>query len=266
MLTYNEEELTKELGIALSTLRTKFTRVQEKARRDGYDLTKLGRGKSAVYQLDFVKNDEMIAPTAASMFAEVRGEIEVEESWIGMEQMEFNLLLMLIMTPLKVFRGTYKEAATYMGLPVRERSYEKIKEGIEVLKEKELILDTIDEDVFIITLKRKVERNYLNFDSKLLNRCKEIGDELKMRSWVSVIKVWLAVRIIVAEKRIAVTATRMSELTGLSSSTIAKVLKKLAEENILVSERIVISELIGDSKVYRCLGRKIELNAFDEFN
>lgn len=256
LMLMNSNDVCKLLKISESTLKTKFKRTQENAEKEGYTLTKVGRGKTAMYKV-VIQND---FDKAETMFKENREEVKVEQSWLGMSQIEFNLLLMLLVCPMKVYRGTYTEMSKYLEMSQRTSTFNTIKEGLEGLHKKEFVILGTDEDVVIIALKRKVEREYLNFNSELMKVSKEIAASKGIRSWISVMKVWLAVRVAVAENVERVTSDRLQELTGLSAKTIAKSLEGLAERDVLKSKKIIVVN--NNANFVRCLGKKIELSGF----
>lgn len=257
LMLLNAKELCDLLQISESTLRTKFKRTQENAKKDGYIITKKGRGKSSYYEVIVEKGSTELAET---IFQENKEDIKVDYNWLHMSQVEFNLLLMLLMCPMKVYRGTYSDMCKYLELSARTSTFNNLKEGIISLANKNFIGVMPDEDIVTLTLKRDVERNYLNFDSELMRISKSIAADKGIRSWISVMKVWLAVRVAVAENVEKVVTERLQELTGLSGKTVVKCLEGLAENNVLKSKKIMfVSE---DRKFVRCVGKKIELNGF----
>lgn len=253
----NTKEVCKLLKVSESTLKTKFKRTQEAAEKEGYILTKIGRGKAATYKVEVLDSDFSLAET---MFKEVRSDIKVEQNWLGMSQIEFNLLLMLLVCPMKVFRGTYLDMAKYLEMTPRTATYNSLKDALALLQSKGFILITLDEDIVVVALKRRIEREYLNFNSELMGISKIIAAKKGIRSWVSVMKVWLAVRVAVAESVDRVVSERLQELTGLSQNTIKKCLEGLAEHDVLKSKKIIV---VNENKQFvKCLGKKIELNGF----
>ena len=235
----NVKETCSFLGVTESTLKTKFKRTQESALRNGYILTKVGKNS---YEVE----------TQTTMFKEEKQEIRVSHSWLNMSKDEFNLLLMIVMCPMKIFRGTYAEMCRYMEIAPRTNNYNMLKQCLEALGKKDLLNVSFDEDVLIVALPRKIERDYLQFCSSLVDTSRDIAVAKGIRSWISVVKVWLALRIIDGE---VVTNRKLIDLTSLGESTIRKSINGLKEFGVLDSKLVYLSQ-------DRCLGKEVNLNAW----
>lgn len=243
-----KEEIMKALGISENTLTKKFSRAQDLAEKKGYYLEKTGRGKKTLYSL------EQIAARAKSMFEEKGEEIEMDKDILNLNQWELSVLLGTVLAPMRVFRGSKKAFAEYIGVSYQNKNVKAIDEALESLQEKGYILKTVDKDVSIIAIKRQLERE-LKLKRNMVSESQTIAAKHGIREWQNVLRVWLAIQFLHKNPDTKITAKQLCKLTGIKTqSTVNKCLKALDEHNVLKSQKIYLETY--------CVGRTVNLNVF----
>ena len=248
----NIKEVSEALGIAESTLKNNYKRTAESLLKKGIILNKKGRGISADYTIEY---DMSFKDNRALTIFDENKEIYLQDDMLKMIDWNLLVLVGICLTPLLTFRGSYKDFLNYVGVLPSAANINKLK---EVLVEMDADYigyypDKTDEQYFTASLYRSVEKKYKVSIIKL-RKCKEIQEKYHGRSFIPLLKTWLATE--EAVKNQPYTIDDLIELTGLSKSTIVKANRQLRDENVYRSEKDYIPEM----KI--CRGVNTDINGF----
>lgn len=245
------EEIAELLGVSLTTINTKFNRTKDNAKKKGYLLSKVGKGKKAKYTLELLGG---ISERAKIIFDENGEDINLNTECLRLTTWQFNILLGTILTPMKVFRGTEDEFLKYLGLTVHKRNAEKLREAIDYMVNQEYIWANYDEDVVIVSIRRKFEKQ-LKLTSDLANKSFNIAAKYSIREWQNVLKVWLAIQLLNIAPDTRMTSKQICGLTNIKTQdTVNKCIRALESENVLKTQKLYFEG--------NCIGRAINVNAF----
>lgn len=249
------EELCKELNLSESTVKNNFTRVQKKFQQKNMLITKNGRGSNATYDIEYLNDNR-----AMTMFEEDKQEIILSNASLQFINWEFTVFLAIVVTPMLVFRGSYKDFLEYSMIRNTPANIELLKEALTNLADRDIIMYKVDktnDDYFVASLYRKIEEDY-KINIEMVKECKQLQEKYNKQSFIPLLKVWLAIQI-VSNQEEPYTLTQLCAMTGLSAYTVR-------ESNKILEE----SQVYKTSKSYKdfnhCLGKKAELNGFFEGN
>lgn len=245
------EEVAKKYQIDSETLKNQFKRKQAQIlKKYGVLITKTGRGKDTVYTEE-VMNDGR----ALTIYEEKKESIVIGQDTIKLDNWQFLIFVAIVTTPLKVFRGSYKDFLLYTGINVSEENILTAQLALRALEQRGIIMyviDRTDNNYFTATLVRKAEVE-MQVGIDMIRDCKRIAEVNNKRSWIPLFKTWLA--IIIAEEHQPFTNKELEAITGLSEYTIRDNKKLLEKENVFKTRKKYID-------CQTCIGQMVDLNAF----
>lgn len=245
------EELCTKYGVSESSVSSNFKRTQASIKkRTGILIEKTGKGKKAVYE-EIVPDNRAI-----TMYDETKDNFIVDREVLSYESIEFNCFLAVVLTQFMVFRGTYIDLVRYMNLNVNENTISVIRQAMNGLAEKGIILlhydNSTDEEFFTASLLRKAEVE-MKIGIDMVRTCKKIADENNKRDWVPLLKTWLGMQVMSENQPF--TMAQLESITGLSAYQVRES-KRLLERN----------DLFKTTKAYQvgclCIGQNVDLNGF----
>ena len=245
------QELCQKYGISENYLARNFPTVQKSIiKKYQIKIEKEGRGKAAIYLEIPLINDR-----AMSMYEETKDTFALNSASFTLTNADFCCLVAIILTPMMVFRGSFKDFCHYMQINDSKENIAAIKEALTRLSSQDyinFIIDKTDNNYFAAILYRKAEQD-MQVGIDMVKNCKKIADEHNKRSWVPLLKTWLGVQL--AAENQPFTIAELEAITGLSKYQITES-KKLLESN----------DMFKTSKAYqsyhRCIGQNVDLNAF----
>lgn len=244
-------EVSQKFNVAESTIKDHFPRVKEMIRKKyNIVLVKEGRGQSAHY---YIKQD---FSRALTMFQETT-KASLNQSSLKLINWDFVTFLTIIMMPLQVFRGSFREFLRYAEIDVTEENIQHLKDALQALADKDYVhyaIDKTDKEYFFVGIYKQVEDD-LHIGIDLVIKCKELAKKYNKRNWFQLLKVWLAIQFIYKSGWKTFTMNDVSNMIGISSNTIRSYQKILQEEVIFKTDKVYIS-------FCRCLGKSVEANAF----
>lgn len=232
------EEVCKELNISMSALKGHFKRTVESVeKKTGRRIIKSGRGENTVYEI--LDNTE----TRALTFYEednAQKELFVNEETIQLENLAFNAFLGIIVKPMAIYRGTFKDFLNYIGVRATDNNVGALKIALQVLLEQGLIfggIDKTDENWFHAGLYRAVEKK-IGLDTAQIRKCREIADRENKQTWVPILKTWVAIGMLSEGEQMKdhFVIQDIIDITGLSKYTITESTKLLKKYNIYKEE------------------------------
>lgn len=245
------QELSQKYGISENSILTNFPRAQKSIiKKYQIKIEKEGRGQAATYLEIPLVNDR-----AMSMYEETKDNFALDSASFALTNADFCCLVAIILTPMMVFRGSFKDFCHYMQINDSKENIAAIKEALTRLDSQDYInfvIDKTDNNYFAAILYRKAEQD-MQVGIDMVKNCKKIADEHNKRSWVPLLKTWLGVQL--AAENQPFTIAELEAITGLSKYQITES-KKLLESN----------DMFKTSKAYksycRCVGQNVDLNAF----
>lgn len=245
------QELSQKYGISENSILTNFPRAQKSIiKKYQIKIEKEGRGQAATYLEIPLVNDR-----AMSMYEETKDNFALDSASFALTSADFCCLVAIILTPMMVFRGSFKDFCHYMQINDSKENIAAIKEALTRLDSQDYInfvIDKTDNNYFAAILYRKAEQD-MQVGIDMVKNCKKIADEHNKRSWVPLLKTWLGVQL--AAENQPFTIAKLEAITGLSKYQITES-KKLLESN----------DMFKTSKAYksycRCVGQNVDLNAF----
>lgn len=245
------KQVSEKFGIAESTIKDHFPRVQDRIRKKyNIVLIKEGRGQTAHYRIkeDFSR--------ALTMFEETT-KASIDQTSLKLLNWDFVTFLTIIMMPLQVFRGSYEQFLRYAEIKPTEENVYHLKEALESLRGKDYVhyaIDKTDNNYFFVGIYKKVEDD-LHIGIDLIMKCKILAQKHNKRNWFQLLKLWLAIQFIYKSGWETFTIKDVSEMIGLSDNTVREYQKILQEQVIFKFDKVYVS-------FCRCLGKKVEANAF----
>lgn len=229
------EELGKTLGISTTTLKDQFPKTKAKLAEKGIIITKTGRGKTANYEIEYnnVFNDER----AITIFEEERKtDIYLQEDMLRM--VDWNLLLFIgvCLTPMLTFRGSYEDFLKYAGFIPSSANIQSLKKALEEMNNDYIgyYPDKTNENYFTASIYRQAEQD-LKIPITKLRECKRIQNENHNRSFIPILKVWVATE--EAIKNQPYTIQDLSNMTGLSPAAVRRVNNQLKDADIYITKK-----------------------------
>lgn len=219
-------------------------------------LEKRGRGSKATYE---ITQDNSRALTLYKE-KQTRSVMLDSQSIRSMMNMEFVTFLGIVMTPLQVFRGSYKDFLNYIQMDTRIENIKRLQEALEFLEKKDYIhysVDKTNSDYFFAGIYRKIEEE-ISVGIGMIKICKELGEKYK-RPWVALLKMWLGIKYLYIQDLQPYTMKDLVYLTGLSQYQLRKCGKVLEQENTFVTDKVYAGYCA-------CLGKHVELNGLKEGN
>lgn len=246
----NIHQVSEKFGYAESSIK-KFKRFQQSLRKKGVQIQKIGRGAAAQY---VIVNDSGRAQT---IFKE-----DEHSFWLNKETMQntvsfqFAVLVGIIGTQFRVFKGTYKDFLKYIQMDSnKEKNVDALKDALDHLYECGFIgyqKDPDYEDYFVAYTYVKVDKD-LKIGIGMMNVCKRLAAKYNKRSWIPLLKVWLGVKYLYYNNLQPYTIKELSQLTGLSKYAVRENGRILEEDNVFKSDKVYKSYM-------RCLGKQSVIN------
>lgn len=249
------EELCNKYNISPSSVKTQFKRTQESIlKKYGVNIIKMGRGTAAEYLESLDTNTR-----AMTLYEERENTLfYVDEEIMGLELWEFMILIVLLVKPELVFRGTYKMLVEYLGKRATSANMGAAALAIENLKNRGHILFAEDSDgYFIIGLRRQAEKKIVDLQLDVIKKSHQIAELNHKRDWVPLTKVIAAA--IYLKNAEPYTVDDIKRLTGLNESSIKESKKLLKENNIVIYHK----EAIRDGDFVYCVGSTADVNGIN---
>ena len=249
-------ELCLKYHVSESSIKTAFPRTQKAIQKKyGVRIVKEGRGNTAEYFEQF--EDDGRAPT---IYDEVKDEIIIDSESFKLMDWDFLVFLAIIITPMRVFRGTYEDLLRYIEIRVSNQNIMSIKHALGQLKSKGFINYEVDattnENYLVAYIYRNVEQQ-MHIDTGMVKVCKRLAEKYNKRSWIPLLKTWLGIQMMY--DRQPYTINDLKKVTGLS------------EYQIKTSNQILKdSQVYRTSRAYncycRCMGNYVDLNVSAFYN
>lgn len=244
-------ELCEKYGVSESSVKTAFPRTQKAIQKKyGVKIIKEGRGNSAEY---FERWEDDCRAT--SMYDEFKDEIIIDNESFKLMDWDFLVFLAIIITPMRVFRGSYEDLLRYIEINVTDRNLFLLKHALEELRQKKFINYEIDyttnEKYLVAYIYRNVEKE-MNIDMGMVRICKQLAEKYNKRSWIPLLKTWLGVQMM-AERQ-PYTMSDLRRVTGMTDY-------QLKSSNQILRE----SQIYRTSRAYNCycncVGLQVDMNA-----
>lgn len=255
----NIKEVCDKFHLSESYIKKNFNLAQKSIlKKYGIKLEKYGRGAAATYEI-VQDNSRAITLWQEDKKTVMLNHHSMKELSLNME---FATLLGIIMTPLEVFRGSYKDFLSYIQINKTEQNILHLKSALNFLQEKEYIhyaIDKTNSDYFFAGIYRKVEQE-LSLQSNMIDTCRRLQLAYKKKSWVPLLKYWLGIKYLytMSEDKIPYTRQGLSDLTGLNLYQIDECGKILEKDRVFRSDKVYVG--------YRSLGKTYTLNGIHEGN
>ena len=140
-----------------------------------------------------------------------------------------------------------------MGIKSTKKNIETLNKVIESLVKKDFIVFHEDEDIIILYLRARLEKQH-SISINMMRECQRIADEnhKSFNKIPQLLQVWEAVRI--CEENQPFTYADLAKMTGLSYKQIRDVKRLLEQNDAFITNRA--------GSYFKCLGMNVELNGF----
>lgn len=245
------KELQERFSIITCTeqsFKNNFKRYQDKILEQyNVHLEKMGRGTDCRYYIreeEYFLQNSSFDDTNTSEGQLVGGEFYLTDN-------EFFCLLVILFSPMGVFRGTYQTFAKYAEIEYSTELEDSIR-GLSAKGYIDMIFDTsTNEGYFILTMKRFLEREYCyKIDVNMVRQCIAIAKKNNKRTWIPLFKLWTGIS---AFSDKIMTVSELAENVGLTEYQVRKYGKILRDEGAVINKPIYIGEGSDDIK---CIGTK----------
>ena len=246
------DELCKKYGVSATSVTTKFKRTQDAIlKKHGVQIIKVGRGAAAEYFESLDTNTR-----ALTLYEEKENTLfYIDEEIMGLELWEFMILIVLLVKPELVFRGTYKMLVEYLGKAATEANLEGARLAVQSLQKKGHILFMEDSDeYFILGLRRQAEKKIVDLQLDVIKKSHEIAELNHKRDWVPLTKI-IAAAIYLKDAE-PYTVDDIKKLTGLSEYNIKQSKKMLKDSNMVIYHK----ETVTDGDFIYCIGSSADVN------
>lgn len=186
----NKEELSKELNISITEIEKNFTRLQNRFAKNGIQIIKVGRGKSADYILR-KENPITIYNLDKTLY--------LSDELISLP--DFSLLTAIAMTVEdKTFNHrTYQDFLKFLEIEPNTKNINLLKAALSYLDSQEIIVykeDKSRKDYFVATWSIKSKEEY-STELKLLSHCRNIANKAKKsdKYIIYLLKTWIGIGI-----------------------------------------------------------------------
>lgn len=253
------EELADAYGLSVSSIQSNFPRTQKTIfKHTGDIIEKEGRGKNARYIIKDMSRDD--PKRAVTIFQSQENNALPMESAVGLMDINFFTFVCIVGSPQSVFRGSYYDLLKYMDIEPTPEDAGVIRQVLRKLADENLIMFIEDDSApndpyFMAGIRRKAEKE-MNLEIDILVRLQEIARAQKRKSWVPLMKTYIAVRML----NQPCTVRRIAELTGLSDYKVRDCLVTLEENNVLIRDLAYVTDELGGFRY--CIGQNVLLNAF----
>lgn len=245
------QELCAKYNVTESSVKSNFVRTQKSIqKKHGVLIKKIGRGASATYEEDTgVISDKR----ALTMYDETHAEIVFNRESLNLMNADFLIFLGVVCTPMGMFRGTPEEFLNYIGVGVNRGNLEMLEYTLLDLVDRELINYDTDEDVIILYIRRKAEKE-MHLGIEMIKHCREIAEKNNKHrdAWLKLMKVWVSIQI--CSENQPFTSKDIERLTGLSKKQVTEYKRLLEQDEMFKTTRV------GEYGI--CYGTNVTLNGF----
>lgn len=246
------EELSDKYGYAPSSIKSNFPRIQKQILKNyGIVVKRIGRGASASF-VEIIDDGR-----ATTMFDEdAANDIVLAQDAIKLKNLEFAILIAIIVSPQLVIRSTFADFCSYLQLgAASDERIDQIKQGLSNLEIGGYIdyhLDSSDRTTFVAFL-RSVAIKEMHAGIEMIRTCKILAERNNKKSWTPLLKTWLGMQLMYDNQPF--TMKQLEEVTGLSAYQIRESKKVLEQAEIFKTSKAYLAYDI-------CVGSNVELNGF----
>lgn len=245
------KELAEKYNIAETTIKSNFPRVEKQILKHfGVKIVREGRGNKTNYVEQIILVSDNRAENIFQAVSPLSENAGIIESDLNLESFAFKIFIGILTTPMLVFRGTEENLLKYLNVSQTQKNKEALREALETLLERNIILLIKNKDVMIIAIERNLELD-LKLGTYMILNCKQMADKYKLKDWICLLKVWAGVQLI--QKEETYTSWTLGEITNLSPYRIDQCRKILEEEKVFSSHIVYYNNRKGE---IRCAGRE----------
>lgn len=163
--------------------------------------------------------------------------IALSQEDILLDNLAFLSYIGIIVTPMSVFRGSYKDFLVYINCPQTALNKDNIKKVLVWLKDNDYIMyqeDKTNKEYFIAGL-YKQRQDELGVGYYQIKNCKRIADKYHKKSWVPIFKTYMAISMMSHENPL--TDARIMEKAKLTQYEVTESKRILEAEEVWISEK-----------------------------
>lgn len=240
------KEICELFGCSESSLKTNFIRTAASLKKKyNVDIIRCEKDGHRYYQI-------FEDTRALTIYNEVN-DIPITIESLSFEAYQFYVFLALAASSQGVYRGRREDLLKYVGIKSTKKNIETLNKVIESLVKKDFIVFHEDEDIIILYLRARLEKQH-SISINMMRECQRIADENHKSSnkIPQLLQVWEAVRI--CEENQPFTYADLAKMTGLSYKQIRDVKRLLEQNDAFITNRA--------GSYFKCLGMNVELNGF----
>ena len=240
------KEICELFGCSESSLKTNFIRTAASLKKKyNVDIIRCEKDGRRYYQI-------FEDTRALTIYNEVN-DIPITIESLSFEAYQFYVFLALAASSQGVYRGRREDLLKYVGIKSTKKNIETLNKVIESLVKKDFIVFHEDEDIIILYLRARLEKQH-SISINMMRECQRIADENHKNSnkIPQLLQVWEAVRI--CEENQPFTYADLAKMTGLSYKQIRDVKRLLEQNDAFITNRA--------GSYFKCLGMNVELNGF----
>ena len=240
------KEICELFGCSESSLKTNFIRTAASLKKKyNVDIIRCEKDGHRYYQI-------FEDTRALTIYNEVN-DIPITIESLSFEAYEFYVFLALAASSQGVYRGRRDDLLKYVGIKSTKKNIEILNKVIESLVKKDFIVFHEDEDIIILYLRAKLEKQH-SISINMMRECQRIADEnhKNFNKIPQLLQVWEAVRI--CEENQPFTYADLAKMTGLSYKQIRDVKRLLEQNDAFITNRA--------GSYFKCLGMNVQLNGF----
>ena len=240
------KEICELFGCSESSLKTNFIRTAASLKKKyNVDIIRCEKDGHRYYQI-------FEDTRALTIYNEVN-DIPITIESLSFEAYQFYVFLALAASSQGVYRGRREDLLKYVGIKPTKKNIEILNKVIEKKKKKDFIVFHEDEDIIILYLRARLEKQH-SISINMMRECQRIADEnhKSFNKIPQLLQVWEAVRI--CEENQPFTYADLAKMTGLSYKQIRDVKRLLEQNDAFITNRA--------GSYFKCLGMNVELNGF----
>ena len=240
------KEICELFGCSESSLKTNFIRTAASLKKKyNVDIIRCEKDGHRYYQI-------FEDTRALTIYNEVN-DIPITIESLSFEAYQFYVFLALAASSQGVYRGRREDLLKYVGIKSTKKNIEILNKVIESLVKKDFIVFHEDEDIIILYLRARLEKQH-SISINMMRECQRIADEnhKSFNKIPQLLQVWEAVRI--CEENQPFTYADLAKMTGLSYKQIRDVKRLLEQNDAFITNRA--------GSYFKCLGMNVELNGF----
>lgn len=249
-------ELCEKYSVSESSVTNMWPRTQKSIlKKYGVSIIKKGRGKNAYYQEE--RKEPVSDGRALTMYEETHIDFMLNKDSLNLLNSDFLIFLGIVSTPMAMFRGTPQDFLSYIGVTVNQDNLDMLDDTLLNLADRELICYDVDDDVIILYIRRKAEKE-MKLGIEMIQHCRQLAEKTGKRkdSWLKILKVWIAIQIAAEDQPF--TLQDISDMTGISRTQVSEYKRILEDDDIFKTSRAG-SYLI-------CRGSYVDFNAIPYVN